>query len=133
MIAFRRWHAGRGSEKGQIEHGRGDALVDWYRRLAWRKPPGELYLELNSPVFPPLKKPLIIFLLLIFVPIAASAARYFWLGDGRGNWQTADRSSSGLLPPATPCPDANFFGRVDEHEADKHSDADGYGSAPVVP
>ena len=83
--------------------------------------------------FPPLKKPLIIFLLLIFVPIAASAARYFWLGDGRGNWQTADRSSSGLLPPATSCPDANFFGRVDEHEADKHSDADGHGSAPVVP
>jgi hypothetical protein len=41
-----------------------------------------------------LKKPLILFLLLIFVPIAASAARYFWLGDGRGNWQTADRSSA---------------------------------------
>jgi hypothetical protein len=43
----------------------------------------------------------VIFLLLVFAPIAASAARYFWLGDGRGNWQTEDRSSAGLLPPAT--------------------------------
>jgi hypothetical protein len=46
----------------------------------------------------PLKKTVIVILLLIFAPIAASAARYFWLGDGRGNWQTADRSSVGLLP-----------------------------------
>jgi hypothetical protein len=53
-----------------------------------------------------LKKPLIVLLLLIFVPIAASAARYFWLGGGRGNWQTADRSSAGLLPAATSSPDA---------------------------
>ncbi len=36
--------------------------------------------------------------MLVFVPITASAARYFWIGDGRGNWQTADRSSAGLLP-----------------------------------
>src|ERR1700745_596743 len=55
---------------------------------------------------PPLGKALIIFLLLVFVPIAASAARYFWLGDGRGNWQTADRSSVGLLPAASSSPDA---------------------------
>jgi hypothetical protein len=47
-----------------------------------------------------LKKPLLLILLLILTPIAASAARYLWLGDGRGNWQTADRSSAGLLPPA---------------------------------
>jgi hypothetical protein len=46
-----------------------------------------------------LRKLVIIFLLLIFVPIGASAARYFWIGDGRRNWQTADRSSAGLLPP----------------------------------
>jgi hypothetical protein len=52
------------------------------------------------------KKPLIVFLLLVFVPIAASAARYFWLVDGRGNWQIADRSSAGLLPPASSTPDA---------------------------
>jgi hypothetical protein len=57
-------------------------------------------------VFPPLKKPLIVILLLLFLPIAASAARYFWAGDGRGNWQTADRSSAGLLPPAASHPDA---------------------------
>lgn len=52
------------------------------------------------------KYPLIIFLLLIFVPIAASTARYFWLEVGRGNWQTADRSSAGLLPPASFSTDA---------------------------
>jgi uncharacterized protein DUF3750 len=55
---------------------------------------------------PTLKKPLIVFLLLVFVPIAASAARYFLVGDGRGNWQTADRSSAGLLPAATANPEA---------------------------
>ena len=54
----------------------------------------------------PLRKILIAFLLLLFAPIAASAARYFWLGDGRVNWQTADRSSAGLLPPAPSNPDA---------------------------
>jgi hypothetical protein len=53
-----------------------------------------------------LRKILIAFMLLLFAPIAASAARYFWLGDGRANWQTADRSSAGLLPPAPSRPDA---------------------------
>ncbi|MEY9121573.1 hypothetical protein ABIA03_006515 [Bradyrhizobium yuanmingense] len=48
----------------------------------------------------PLKKPLLIFLFLVFAPLAASAAKYFWLGDGRQNWQTADRSSAGLLTAA---------------------------------
>jgi hypothetical protein len=74
-------------------------------RLPWRKRGGELYLE-RTPAASPLKKLLIIFLLLIFVPIAASAARYFSLGDGRGNWQTADRSSAGLLPLAAAHPEA---------------------------
>ncbi|MBW7962708.1 DUF3750 domain-containing protein [Bradyrhizobium sp. BR 10261] len=49
---------------------------------------------------------MLVFLVLIFVPLAASAARYLWLGDGRGNWQTADRSSAGLLPAAATHPDA---------------------------
>ena len=49
---------------------------------------------------------MLIFLLLLVVPIVISAARYFWVGDGRGNWQTADRSSAGLLPPAASHPDA---------------------------
>jgi hypothetical protein len=48
----------------------------------------------------------IIFLLLVFVPIGASAARYYWVGDGRGNWQTADRSSAGLLPSPASHPEA---------------------------
>ncbi len=48
-----------------------------------------------------LRKTVIIFLLLLLVPIGASAARYYWSADLRGNWQTADRSSAGLLPPAS--------------------------------
>src|SRR5467141_1388411 len=54
----------------------------------------------------PLRKSVIIFLLLIFVPIGASAARYYWSADGRGNWQTADRSSAGLLALASNHPAA---------------------------
>jgi Protein of unknown function (DUF3750) len=48
---------------------------------------------------------LIAFLLLIFVPIGVSATSY-WFGDRHGNWQTADRSSAGLLPTASNHPDA---------------------------
>ena len=48
---------------------------------------------------------MIAFLLLIFVPIGVSATGY-WLGDRQGNWQTADRSSAGLLPTASNHPDA---------------------------
>jgi len=43
--------------------------------------------------------------LLIVVPLALSTIRYL-LGDRRGNWQTADRSSAGLLPSASEHPDA---------------------------
>lgn len=53
-----------------------------------------------------MKKPLLVFLFLVFAPLAASAARYWWLADHRGNWQTADRSSAGLLQPAAAHPDA---------------------------
>src|SRR3979411_1927001 len=53
----------------------------------------------------PLRKLVIIFLLLIFVPIGISAVTY-WSGDRGGNWQTADRSSAGLLPAASDHPDA---------------------------
>ena len=45
----------------------------------------------------PLLKSAAILLLLIFLPIGVSAGRY-WFGESRGNWQTADRSSAGLLP-----------------------------------
>ena len=48
---------------------------------------------------------MIAFLLLIFVPIGVSATSY-WFGDRQGNWQTADRSSAGLLPTASNHPDA---------------------------
>jgi hypothetical protein len=53
-----------------------------------------------------LKKVLITFLLLILAPISVSAARYLWSTDERGNWQTADRSSAGLLPPPHSHPEA---------------------------
>ena len=55
----------------------------------------------SRPVF----KSVIIFLSLVFVPIGVSAARY-WSGEDRGGWQTADRSSAGLLPEASRHPDA---------------------------
>jgi hypothetical protein len=48
---------------------------------------------------------MLIFALLIVVPVALSGINYL-LGDRRGNWQTADRSSAGLLPNASAHPDA---------------------------
>jgi hypothetical protein len=48
---------------------------------------------------------MLIFALLILVPVTLSCIRYL-LGDRRGNWQTADRSSAGLLPEASEHPDA---------------------------
>jgi hypothetical protein len=52
-----------------------------------------------------LKKFVLIFLLLLVGPIAVSAANYL-VGDRRDNWQTADRSSAGLLPKPADHPDA---------------------------
>lgn len=52
-----------------------------------------------------MKRYVLIFLLLIFAPIAISAVSYL-RGDWRENWQTADRSSAGLLPKASDNPDA---------------------------
>ena len=40
------------------------------------------------------------FVLLVVMPIALSAGRYFLDADERGNWQTANRASAGLLPRA---------------------------------
>lgn len=48
---------------------------------------------------------MLLFLLLLFVPITVSAANYL-RGDRRDNWQTADRSSAGLLPKASEHEDA---------------------------
>ncbi len=50
-------------------------------------------------------KYLILFLLLVLGPVVISAANYL-LGERRGNWQTADRSSAGLLPNVSERPDA---------------------------
>ena len=48
---------------------------------------------------------MIALLLLLVVPIGASAAKY-WLGDRSVNWQVADRTSAGLLPDPSAHPDA---------------------------
>jgi Protein of unknown function (DUF3750) len=68
-------------------------------RTIYRQSPSETTV-------PHLRKTVIIFLLLVFVPIGVSAARYFWLGDVRGSWQTADRSSTGVLPSPAAHPEA---------------------------
>jgi hypothetical protein len=68
-------------------------------RTIYRQSPSETTV-------PHLRKTVIIFLLLVFVPIGVSAARYFWRGDVRGNWQTADRSSTGVLPSPAAHPEA---------------------------
>jgi uncharacterized protein DUF3750 len=48
---------------------------------------------------------MLIFVLLILVPVALSGILYL-VGDQRGDWQTADRSSAGLLARASEHPDA---------------------------
>jgi len=53
----------------------------------------------------PVKKYVLIFLFLIIAPLLVSTANYL-RGDRRGNWQTADRSSAGLLPAASDHPEA---------------------------
>src|SRR5258706_2235348 len=51
------------------------------------------------------RKILIVLLLLLVVPITLSTVKYFF-GDRRVDWQTADRSSAGLLPPPGEHPEA---------------------------
>ena len=53
----------------------------------------------------PLLKSAAIFLVLVFFPVGVSAGRY-WFAESRGNWQTADRSSAGLLPLPSQHPQA---------------------------
>ena len=48
---------------------------------------------------------MIVLLALLVVPIVVSAARY-WMGDRSVDWQSADRSSAGLLPPPAAHPEA---------------------------
>ena len=60
---------------------------------------------LTFSLFRRLKKSVLIFLLLIIAPLLVSTANYL-RGDRRGNWQTADRSSAGLLPAASEHPEA---------------------------
>jgi hypothetical protein len=48
---------------------------------------------------------MLVFVLLIVVPVTLSAVLYL-AGERRGDWQTADRSSAGLLPTASEHGDA---------------------------
>jgi hypothetical protein len=51
------------------------------------------------------RKTLIVLLFLLLAPITISATRYL-LGGRSFDWQTADRSSAGLLPSPSEHPDA---------------------------
>src|ERR1700716_2633003 len=59
--------------------------------------------------FPTLRKPLIVLLFLLVAPITLSTVKYL-LGDRSVDWQTADRSSAGLLPPPAEHPEAGRRG-----------------------
>jgi hypothetical protein len=50
MVSLRRWDAGRGSEKSQVEHA--TTIIRKYGSLLWRGPSCEPYLEQTPPVFP---------------------------------------------------------------------------------
>jgi hypothetical protein len=52
------------------------------------------------------RKFVIVLLALLVVPLGVSAAKYYWLGDRSVNWQSADRSSAGLLPEPSAHPEA---------------------------
>jgi hypothetical protein len=56
-------------------------------------------------ILPPVKKYVFLFLLLVIAPLVISTLNYL-LSDRRGNWQTADRSSAGLLADAAEHPGA---------------------------
>jgi hypothetical protein len=51
------------------------------------------------------KKIVIVLLALLVVPIGVSAVKY-WMGDRSVDWQSADRSSAGLLPAPAAHPEA---------------------------
>jgi hypothetical protein len=76
--------------------------------VSWQKQLKELHQlqSQNRPADPLLvKKHVLIFLLLLLVPLSISTVNYL-AGDRRANWQTADRSSAGILPQASAHPDA---------------------------
>ena len=49
---------------------------------------------------------MIVLLALLVVPLGVSAAKYYWFSDRSVNWQSADRSSVGLLPQPSAHPEA---------------------------
>ena len=79
--------------------GSGRSREDDYMRVILR-------ISSNSSV---VKKLVLVFLLLIIAPLSLSAANYL-RDDRRGNWQSADRSSAGLLP--SPAEQADALVRV---------------------
>jgi Protein of unknown function (DUF3750) len=62
-------------------------------------------MKLRAAEFHPVRKSLIVLLLLLVAPITVSTLKYLW-GDRGADWQTADRSSAGLLPSPAEHPDA---------------------------
>ena len=80
------------------------AFPNWRARQAGLYE-GHAIPHLTPPAIP-LRKLVIIFLLLILRPSGPSAGRYYRSDDRRGNWQSADRSSAGLLPAPSAHPEA---------------------------
>src|SRR5689334_738452 len=81
-----------------------EPLRSWPRRMARTGTTRRThYIDVEFPLgpCPTLRRSLVIFLLLLLVPIGWSAVRYLFVDPDRGTWQTADRSSAGLLPPAS--------------------------------
>ncbi len=76
------------------------------RGLAWRPHPRRPILPGHAPARGAFLRTILLgFVLLFLLPIAISALRYE-LAGGDAGWQTADRSSAGLLPPAAMHPEA---------------------------
>jgi hypothetical protein len=62
-------------------------------------------MKAGAPGFPTVRKSVIVLLFLFVAPITISTVKYL-LGDRSVDWQTADRSSAGLLPSPAQHPDA---------------------------
>jgi hypothetical protein len=62
-------------------------------------------MKASAPENPTVRKSVIVLLLLFIAPITISTVKYL-LGDRSVEWQTADRSSAGLLPSPAQHPDA---------------------------
>src|SRR5947209_5083880 len=85
--------------------GRGSRLRKSARGLVNAGIPAYMSRIPSAQIASRVRKLVFVLLLLLAIPIGVSAAKY-WLGDRSVNWQTADRSSAGLLPSPAKHPEA---------------------------